>query len=142
MDRPIAVYVVGVFDLFHVGHLNVLQLAKRLGDILIVGVSTDEYARSYGKHPIIPFEQRRRIIEALRCVDVVLPHKYAKDYDAIDVYDVNIRVVSPHYGDYGRSKVHEEARRELEQKGVRYVILPRTSGVSTTEIKERIKKHE
>lgn len=67
-------YTTGVFDLFHVGHLNILRKAKEQCDYLIVGVSTDENVRSYkNKTPIIPFEERIAIVRELRCVDEAVP---------------------------------------------------------------------
>ena len=67
-------YTTGVFDMFHIGHLNILRRAKEKCDYLIVGVSTDELVQSY-KHkvPIIPFEQRCAIVKAIRYVDEVVP---------------------------------------------------------------------
>ena len=67
-------YTTGVFDLFHIGHLNILQKAKEQCEYLIVGVSTDELVQEYkNKTPIIPYEERKRIVEAIRYVDKVVP---------------------------------------------------------------------
>lgn len=67
-------YTTGVFDLFHIGHLNILKKAKEQCEYLIVGVSTDEVVQGYKKKtPIIPFEERIAIVEALECVDEVIP---------------------------------------------------------------------
>ena len=66
------VLTTGIFDLFHVGHLHALQKAKAYGDCLIVGVSADEDAASYKRTPIIPFEQRIELLQAIRCVDEVV----------------------------------------------------------------------
>ena len=69
----VRVFTSGSFDLFHVGHLNLLERSAKLGDELIVGVSTDELIEKYkGMKPIIPFEQRFRIIESLECVTKVV----------------------------------------------------------------------
>lgn len=76
-------YTAGVYDLFHIGHLKLLQRAAALCDRLIVGVSTDELAAQYkGKRPIIPFSERLQIIEALRCVDVVVPQQSMDKFSA------------------------------------------------------------
>ena len=62
----------GTFDLFHIGHLRLLQRARKLGDYLIVGVSTDEFNRSKQKETVIPFEQRAEIVHNVQCVDAVI----------------------------------------------------------------------
>lgn len=67
-------YTTGVYDMFHIGHLNILRRAKEMCEYLIVGVSTDECVKSYkNKTPIIPFEQRAAIVEAIKYVDEVVP---------------------------------------------------------------------
>ena len=69
-------YTTGTFDLFHVGHLNLLERAKQQCEYLVVGVSTDALVAEYkGRAPIIPFEDRIRIIAALKCVDGVIPQE-------------------------------------------------------------------
>ena len=68
----VRVYTTGVFDLFHVGHLEALQKAKALGDYLLVGVLTDEDAASYKRIPVIPYEQRCRILASIDSVDEVI----------------------------------------------------------------------
>ena len=74
MDKKIVGYTTGVFDLFHIGHLNVLKNAKERCDYLIVGVSTDEVVQNYkNKKPIIPFEERMEIVKAIKYVDEVVP---------------------------------------------------------------------
>lgn len=70
------VYTAGVFDLFHLGHLRLLERAAEYGTTLTVGVSTDELVLSYkGQAPVVPFDERCAIIGALRCVDNVVPPK-------------------------------------------------------------------
>ena len=69
-------YTTGVFDMFHIGHLNILRRAKDMCDYLIVGVSTDKLVQSYKhKTPIIPYEERKAIVEACRYVDEVIPQE-------------------------------------------------------------------
>jgi glycerol-3-phosphate cytidylyltransferase len=71
--RTILTY--GTFDLFHIGHLRILERARALGDRLVVGVSTDTFNATKGKKSVIPFEHRRDIVAALRCVDLVIPEE-------------------------------------------------------------------
>lgn len=73
MPRTILTY--GTFDLFHIGHLRILERARALGDRLVVGVSTDDFNAKKGKKSVIPYEHRRDIVAALRCVDLVIPEE-------------------------------------------------------------------
>ena len=74
MKNCIIGYTTGVFDMFHIGHLNLIRRAKEKCDYLIVGVSTDEVVEQYKhKHPIIPYEERAAIVAAIRYVDEVVP---------------------------------------------------------------------
>ena len=129
----VIVYTTGCWDLFHIGHLNFLERAKKLGDILIVGVLTDKFMRISKGEPIMSFEQRRQIVDALRCVDVTVACRDHTDYEPIEKYGVNIRAVGPHYGEHREQR---EARRELRRRGIKHVILSRTPNISTQEIKE------
>ena len=75
-DGKVIVYAAGAWDMFHVGHLNVLKAAKALGDVLIVGVSTDELVLQYkGHHPLLSYEDRTAVVAACRYVDVVVPQR-------------------------------------------------------------------
>jgi glycerol-3-phosphate cytidylyltransferase len=130
-----AVFASGCFDLFHVGHLNLIESAAALGDFLVVGVATDEYMHRYKPGGIIPFDQRKRIIGALGCVDAVVAHEGLGDYSVFDRYGVTTRVIGPQHG------IHEFQRRErkeLEGRGVEYITIPRTPGISTSLIREKI----
>lgn len=130
------VYISGVWDLFHIGHLNVLKRAKALGKLLVVGIVTDEFAAEYkGEPPIIPFRHRCAIVEAIRYVDAV---ERVTDFDLPpSEYDITIRAHGPDYGKYPRQKIVLET---LSAMGIKAVLIPRTPGVSTTNIKERIEK--
>jgi glycerol-3-phosphate cytidylyltransferase len=131
----IIVYISGVWDLFHVGHLNAIRNARLLGDMLIAGVVTDEFCAEYkGRPPIIPFEQRRAVIEALRDVNATVP---VTSFDIPPLeYRVSIRAHGPWYGKYDGQKA---LLRKLVDLGIEAICVPRTDGISTTQIKERIK---
>ena len=84
-------YTTGVFDLFHIGHLNVLKNAKAKCNYLIVGVSTDECVKTYkNKTPIIPFEERKAIVEAIEYVDEVVPQETMDKFEAWERLHYNV----------------------------------------------------
>ncbi|MHC5251602.1 adenylyltransferase/cytidyltransferase family protein [Listeria kieliensis] len=129
----------GVFDLFHVGHLNILKQAKDQCDFLIVGVSTDEFVEAYkNKTPVVPFEDRKTIVEAQRDVDLVIPQtSHASKLDIIDNYDVEVMF---HGNDWKGSSTFVELERELKRRNVDTVYFEYTAGVSSTQLIERIKQ--
>lgn len=132
----VAVYVSGVWDLFHIGHLRVLQKAKQIGDILVVGVLTDELTASYKDKPIIPYEQRKEIINGLKGIDIVIAHPYLNYTEMAGNYNITIRVVGPEFG------VLEGQREFLEYAqahNIEVIVMPNTPNISTTKIKEKIK---
>src|SRR5690606_3085285 len=81
----------GTFDLFHIGHLRLLERLRALGDRLIVGVSTDDFNRVKGKKTVVPYTDRVAIVSALRCVDVVIPEtSWDQKAQDIERYGVSI----------------------------------------------------
>lgn len=132
------VFTSGSFDLFHVGHLNILEKSAALGDELIVGVSTDELIEHYkGMKPIIPFEQRVRIVESIKCVTKVV--KQTKLTEIAQLQRENIDVVT--IGDDWKDKYLEGLEWMKNQPGKEVVYFPYTPGVSTTKIKSEIIQH-
>lgn len=128
----------GVWDLFHIGHLNILERAKGLGCCLIVGVATDELVESYkGKKPIIPYKQRGKIIKALKCVDLTVPYSKVDITELLRQLNVDILAVG---GDWGKLPEQQTYKRYMEKTGRKLVVLPYTEGISTTGIIEKIKK--
>jgi len=131
----VIVFTAGIWDLFHQGHLRLLKRARAFGDILIVGVATDRLAEEYKRKPIIPFEQRMEIVEAVRYVDTVV------SYDSLDVtnllknLDVDVMVVVEDWGGFPEQKQY---RMYLEENNKRLIRIPYTQGVSTTAIRERV----
>lgn len=127
------VYTSGSWDLFHVGHLNVLEKSKALGDRLVVAVSTDELIKEYkGVAPTIPYADRFRIIEALTCVDVVVKQTVLTDIGQLEKYQVDVVTI----GDDWKGRYLEGLEWMKEHGEV--VYLPYTEGVSTTGIKRNI----
>ena len=130
-------YTSGVFDLFHVGHLNLLRNAKSLVDRLIVGVSTDELVSYKHKQPVIPFNERVEIVRACRYVDAVVPQS---DLDKVQAlkrlhYDV-LFVGDDWYGDAS----WEAYESELRLANVKVVYFPYTTGTSSTVINETLER--
>ena len=134
--RPTVVFTAGVWDLLHVGHLNLLQRAKALGDTLIVGVLTDEAAERYKPRPVMPFQQRIELIRALKVVD-----------DAFPVHDTNatplLKELCPDILVHGSDITHkpgwEIGQTWMRENGRQFVILPYTEGVSSTELKSAVR---
>ena len=131
-------YTTGTFDLFHVGHLNLLEKAKENCEILIVGVSTDELVKDYkGELPVIPFEDRIRIVGALKCVDKVSAQKTLNKLDVLP--DIQYDVLF-HGDDWKNTKMYNEIEEKLREQKVSCIYFPYTKSVSTKSIKERIQK--
>ena len=134
-QKKVRVFTSGTFDLFHVGHLNILEKSANLGDELIVGVSTDELIEEYkGMKPIIPFEQRFRIIEAIGCVTKVV--KQVKLTEIAQLQQEEIDVVT--IGDDWKDKYLAGLEWMESQPGKSVVYFPYTPGISTTGIKKKI----
>lgn len=131
-------YTTGVFDLFHIGHLNILRRAKEQCEYLIVGVSTDELVADYKKKkPVIPFEERITIVEAIRYVDKVVPQVTMDKLDAWNNlhYDVMF-----HGSDWKGSGLFEDYEKRFQEKGIDLVFLPHTDGVSSTELTKKLQE--
>jgi len=119
----------GTFDLFHIGHLNILERAKNEGDYLIVGVSSDELNEKKNKKSIIPLKDRIRIISALKCVDEVFIEESLEDKDKyINLYNADLLIM----GDDWKDKFN------WVSCPVKY--LERTPNISTTLLKNFVNK--
>lgn len=131
-------YTTGVFDMFHIGHLNILRRAKAQCEHLIVGVSTDEIVESYKhKRPIIPFEERIAIIEAIKYVDKVVPQT---TMDKMQAYkDLKFDALF-HGNDWKGSEMYEKIVDDFSNIGVDVVFLPHTDGISSTIIRKKMDK--
>lgn len=129
-------YTTGVFDMFHIGHLNILRKAKELCEHLIVGVSTDELVLSYkNKLPIIPFEERKAIVEACRYVDEVRPQA---DRDKISAYE-HLKFDVMFVGDdWQGNPLFVEVEKHLNRHGAAVVYFPYTQGTSSSILREKL----
>ena len=138
MNDVRVVYKLGAWDPFHIGHLNVLQIAANLGDILVVGVATDEWIKEY-KHrePFYPFCDRVRILSELRSVDFVVPYTSAADIAPVDRYNVTVVVVDQLWGKGNslQAKHQRRATKLFRKRGVSFVEVPRTPNISSTQIR-------
>ena len=136
MKKRIIGYTTGVFDLFHIGHLNILRRAKEQCDYLIVGVSTDELCESYKhKAPVIPFEERITIVEAIRYVDKVVPQYDRDKFAAWQRLHFDRMFVGD---DWKGTPLFEELEKQFAEVGVEIVYFPYTKGTSSTTLRDRL----
>ena len=131
-------YTTGVYDMFHIGHLNILKRAKEQCDYLIVGVSTDELVEEEkGKTPVISYEERCAIVSAIRYVDEVVPQVDKNKLGAWEKYQFNKMFVG---SDWKGSPQWNEFENQFAPYGVEIVYLPHTDGISSTKLTGVIKK--
>ena len=128
-------YTTGVFDLFHIGHLNLLKNAKGLCDYLVVGVTVDELVSYKGKHAMIPFEDRIEIVRSIKYVDAVVPQYDMDKLTACKKIGANVLFVGDDW--YGSEK-WKEYEKEFADNGIDIVYFPYTKGVSSTKITEAL----
>ena len=129
-------YTTGVFDMFHIGHLNILKKAKEQCDYLIVGVSTDELVQSYkNKTPIIPFEERAEIVSSIKYVDQVVTQDSLNKVDAWKKYHFDVVF---HGDDWKGSKLYQDIETGLKQVGCDTVYFKHTAGISSTMLSEAL----
>jgi len=120
----------GTFDMFHVGHLELLKRLKSYGDELIVAVSTDSFNEIKGKKTIIPYAQRAQIVEAIKYVDKVIPEEHwEQKVDDVQKHDIDLFIM----GDDWKGKF------DFLKEYCDVLYLPRTEGISSTELKNTLK---
>lgn len=123
------VYTSGTFDMLHANHIKMLEYARALGDILIVGVNTDELVESYKSTPIIPFDERITLIKALKYPDIVIPQDSLDHTDKVKKLNFDVFVVGDDWvGKYDY----------LKELGVDVVYFPYGRGVSSSNLKQKI----
>lgn len=138
MDNKIVGYTTGVFDLFHIGHLNILKEAKKNCDYLIVGVTTDEeVSRIKNKKPIINFEERKLIVEAIKYVDEVVPEHNADKIKAWEQLKFDVIFKG---SDWKGSDKWNSYENYFDSVGVKVVYFPYTKGTSSTQLRKTLEK--
>lgn len=129
-------YTTGVFDMFHIGHLNILRRAKEQCEYLIVGVSTDELVKEYkNKTPIIPFEERKSIVEAIRFVDEVVAQTDMNKLNFVKKQNINVVFVG---SDWKGTDEWNAFEKEFASFGCKVEYLNHTDGISSTILRERL----
>ncbi|MBM4404158.1 MAG: glycerol-3-phosphate cytidylyltransferase [Candidatus Cloacimonetes bacterium] len=127
----IRVLTYGTYDLFHYGHLRILKRARELGDYLVVGVSTDEFNALKNKQCVYPYTERAQIVEALKCVDLVIPEEnWEQKTDDVRRNNIDIFVMGDDW----------EGKFDFLRDYCKVVYLPRTPDISSTDIKSQIKQ--
>lgn len=127
-------YTTGVYDLFHIGHLNILKKAKEQCEYLIVGVTTDkEVLRVKNKKPIIPFEERLDIVQSIKYVDKAVPEHDVDKLLAWEEYRFNVIFKGDDWKGSPKWLKYEE---EFAKRNVEVVFFPYTKGTSSTELRK------
>lgn len=130
-------YTTGVYDLFHIGHLNLLKNAKGMCDKLVVGVTVDELVLYKGKKAMIPFEDRIEIVRSIKYVDAAVPQYDMDKLSACKKIGASILFVGDDW--YGSDK-WQEYEEAFKKEGIRIVYFPYTRGVSSTKITQALKQ--
>ena len=128
-------YTTGVFDLFHIGHLNLLKNAKGMCDQLVVGVTVDELVSYKGKQAFIPFEDRIEIVRSIKYVDAAVPQYDMDKLAACKKLGATVLFVGDDW--YGTDK-WREYEKQFAEEGIRIVYFPYTKGVSSTKIADAL----
>jgi len=129
MPKTIITY--GTFDMFHVGHLNLLRRLSEMADRVVVGVSTDEFNLSKGKKTLIPYEQRAQIVEAIEYVDLVIPEEsWEQKLSDVKDHGVDIFAIGKDW----------EGKFDFLEELCEVQYLTRTQSISTTDLKRSLKR--
>ncbi len=130
-------YTSGVYDLFHIGHLNLLRNAKGMCDKLIVGVTTDELVSYKNKKAVIPHNERMEIIRAIKYVDAVISQESMDKFQMWEKLKFDVMFVGD---DWYKTAKWDEIDAKFKKVGVRIVYFPYTKGTSSTLLNETLKK--
>ena len=136
--KPIIGYTSGVFDLFHVGHLNLLRNARSLCDKLIVGVTTDDLVLYKNKKAIIPFSERMEIVRSIEYVDAVVAQEDMDKFELWEKLKYDVMFVGDDWYKDEKWKILDQKFNEV---GVKIVYFPYTKGISSSLINEILQKN-
>ena len=130
------IYTVGTFDLLHVGHLALLNHCKTLGDVVAVGVASDEVVNLYKPNvPVVPLEQRVEMLQALSCVDIVRPYHELEYVSGCKAVNVDIFVIGE---DWGQKTHNLDVDAYLQKMGKEIVQVSYNPRTSSTKIKQKV----
>jgi glycerol-3-phosphate cytidylyltransferase len=133
-------YTTGVFDMFHIGHLNILKRAKEQCDYLIVGVTTDALCfQRKKKYPIICEAERMAIVAELRCVDKVVPQENMDKLEAVKKFNADAAFVG---SDWKGTEAWNQYEKDFSEVGCTVVYLEHTDGISSSILRDRLNKKE
>ena len=139
MKKEVIGYTAGVYDMFHIGHLNLLLNAKGLCDKLVVGVTTDELAMYKNKKPIISFADRMEIIRNIKCVDAVVAQK---DMDKVKMCK-KLKATYLFVGDdWYETEKWQKYEKELDKIGCKVIYFPYTDRISSTILREELENEK
>lgn len=130
-------YTTGVFDMFHIGHLNILKQAKKKCDHLIVGVTTDELVSYKNTKAVIPQDERLAIVESIKYVDQVVFQESMDKMHAWEKLKFDVMFVG---SDWQGTDKWNEFERQFAEIGVEIVYFPYTAGTSSTQLREVLQK--
>ena len=126
-------YTTGVYDLFHIGHLNLLKNARAMCDKLIVGVTTDELVSYKHKRSVIPFTERIEIVRSIRYVDAAIPQESMDKFAAWEKIKFDVMFVGD---DWQKTEKWQAYEAQFKEVGVRIIYFPYTKGISSTQIND------
>ena len=128
-------YTTGVYDLFHIGHLNLLKNAKGLCDKLIVGVTIDKLVAYKNKRAVIPFEERLEIVRSIKYVDAAIPQEELDKFAVWEKLKFDVLFVGD---DWYQSERWQELEEKFKRVGVKIIYFPYTKGTSSTLINQTL----
>ncbi len=132
-------YTQGTYDLFHIGHLNLLENAKKQCDYLIVGINSDKLVLDYkGKIVNIHDEDRARIVRSLKCVNESHVVESLDKIEMLERFNYDVIFIG---SDWKGNPRWEQTKKEIEARGKKLIFLPHTDGISTTDLTKRVKEN-
>ena len=130
-------YTAGVYDLFHIGHLNLLKNARGMCDTLVVGVTVDELVTYKGKRAMIPFEDRIEIVRSIKYVDAAVPQYDMDKLTACKKLGATVLFVGD---DWYATEKWQEYERQFAEAGIKIIYFPYTKGISSTQITKALER--